>query len=1157
MLQNRLILFCYAYVAGIVTAMLWPIDPAGLPVLDGLTVVAFLAGAALLYGATRRRPGTAPAQPSPLFPVWPLFVLPALLLGYARHLHANTRPDTRLGLIRVAPGSSQINFAMPLADTSRLRLVKTDPVAGDFRVRLHGELEARVPERDEAGRPRLDEQGRWLFRRVRVPQQSEWIVVARDDRVGASYVVEQPFSRLTAVEVLDTPGPIRLELHRISNHIASFVRPGRNQAPVTVLGRITASPDVYDFKTVLAVTPYFIQHRTDGPFFRVEGGDIRVTVTPDITGYPTYADRGAYGHDVLVRGTLSGARPRANPGGFDARQYLQNHDIFGQISLFQAPDQPAPILSIAPNGEPRRGHWLVEFSLELRDRLLLQIKKTMPYPESAFLGGVTLGLRYGLQNARYQPAWRIGSRPEEPDDAVAEYPAEDYIVEQFRASGVNHVLAVSGLHVTIITALLLGIMGLVRVPRRVSVPFIILCLVIFAIITGARPSTLRAVIMNSMFLLIWAYLNQNLASSALLGVPVAAFLILLHNPLMVVDPSFTLSFGAILSLALLTKPFYDLLARLRGNGFLVFLLAVIGTTALGVYSWALLTRPDFLLAYALGWVVLAATAGWLTRRRLSLPESFAYTRLPLAVGLFLAAQFGIQIGMMVPLSAYYFTRWPFAGAYANLLAIPLIGVVVQLGVMAGLLGMIPVIGPPIALVLNAANWLFSSFFLWIGYAAARAFPYPFVRRPTEWMLVSYYLLLAAFIWRAPLWNRFNALGRRLGWTGPRGPALLGLALVVIVLVPFGLRPRAKHPGELQVTVLSVGYGSSILVETPAGRNILIDGGYVEFSRGRRNEAIRTILPFLSHRGIRRLDALVLTSPLPEHAAGLGYILPQCAVGTLYLPGDLAGLTSAMPFESFATRFPAPTAHRPDLTARMYRDLVRDPLYPERASLAKALEPRGHGRINRWAGWAVNVQPLTAGTMITEENVNGRTFRLDVVQADDWSPTEFPIENRSVALRLSYGDFAMLLPGPLHYEGQQRLARNLPPGQRRAGVLIVPHHGTALPGGTGTDLKHGIERALATALGPLIEAVNPDYVINEFGNPRPVLEGGHRDTIHVMENTTRFLAERLGADSCLSTDKDMAVFIRSDGVGYQVTTQARQTRADGDAEDAVSDLEVGL
>ena len=89
---------------------------------------------------------------------------------------------------------------------------------------------------------------------------------------------------------------------------------------------------------------------------------------------------------------------------------------------------------------------------------------------------------------------------------------------------------------------------------RRYVPLIILALVVFAIITGARPSSLRAVIMNSLFLLTWAYLDQSLRSSALLGVPVAAFLILLQNPLVIVDPSFTLSFGAILSLALLTGP---------------------------------------------------------------------------------------------------------------------------------------------------------------------------------------------------------------------------------------------------------------------------------------------------------------------------------------------------------------------------------------------------------------------------------------------------------------------------------------------------------------------------------------------------------------------------------------------------------------------------
>ena len=123
---------------------------------------------------------------------------------------------------------------------------------------------------------------------------------------------------------------------------------------------------------------------------------------------------------------------------------------------------------------------------------------------------------------------------------------------------------------------------------------------------------------------------------------------------------------------------------------------------------------------------------------------------------FIAAQFGIQIGMMVPLSPFYFFRWPVAGAYANLIAIPLVGVVLQLSMLAGLTGLIPGIGIYIALFLSAANWIFSIGFLLIGHYFSRWFIYPFMTKPTVYDLGVYFAAVAVFAYWRPLWFRVVA-----------------------------------------------------------------------------------------------------------------------------------------------------------------------------------------------------------------------------------------------------------------------------------------------------------------------------------------------------------------------------------------------------------------
>lgn len=1157
-LQSRIILFCYCFIIGLVLAMVWPANPAALPALQSVAALALSATALMLFQARRKQRDGAEAPSPSRWLAW-MLVLSAVSLGYARYIGANTVPDTRVGDIVLTDGVAQYQSRGALPDTCRIRIRKSRDLAGDLRVRLVGDLDARVAARDENGRAMIDRRGRWQFHVAPMQLTTDVVVVRADDPIGTDYVVDQPLTRITGVQVVEGPAQGAVALFRISNHIGSFVRPGRAQSPVTILGRITADPLVYDFKTVLPVTPEFIQYPAGGPFYRVEGGDIQVTVRTNMPSYETFAHTTAYGYDVELSGELTVARGAANPGGFDARRFQQNYNIYGLMSLFSPRNGPPPIFAIKPvDGPLREGNGLVAFSLTLRDNVLRVIKQTMLYPQSAFVGGVTLGLRYGLQGVecmfsqRYPHAWHGEDEP----TIIGRY-CEETIADEFKEAGVNHVLAVSGLHVTIITVMFVGIFALMRVPRQAYVPLIILALIVFSIITGARPSTLRAVIMNSLFLMTWAYLDQNLRSSVLLGVPVAAFLILLHNPLVVVDPSFTLSFGAILSLGLLTTPGLDLLQRLKGNQFLLFLLLATGLTFLGIRHWALIVTPQFLLPAAALIAVLFSIAGSLQRKGIGLSERFNYSTIPDGIGGFLAAQFAIQIGMMIPLSASYFARWPFAGAYANLIAIPLIGVVVQLGAIGGLLGMIPGIGPYIALLLGAANWVFSSIFLWLAHASAEWFPYPFTRRPGILALCAYYVGCAWLIWNKPIaaWLKSELEKRSLrGAWWPRGVAIVAIAILA-GLVTLDL--REKPTGQLKMTVLSVGYGSAVVIESPGGRHILVDAGYVEHERGRRNDAIRTVVPVLANAKIRHLDAVILTSPRPERAAGISYVLEQLWVDHLFLPPTLGGLSKAETFEQFADRFEgAGERVGESILLNSYEELIGNAAWPRRMSLAPEIARRGPTLINRWAGWNMEVSTISAGQALFEEQGPGGAFRIEVLNPAATSADVRDFDNGSLVLRVVYGDFAVLLTSDLQYDGVVRLADRYSAEQLRSDILFLPHHGAPL-GDVSGDFKTVVRSSLGNELGPLLAKVQPDRVLAEWGNPRSALGEISRDATTAYELARQYLVDRLGESAWLSTDRDLAMTITSAGVGYTVETQAELNRAHGGEEDAVSDIAVGF
>jgi competence protein ComEC len=77
-------------------------------------------------------------------------------------------------------------------------------------------------------------------------------------------------------------------------------------------------------------------------------------------------------------------------------------------------------------------------------------------------------------------------------------------------------------------------------------------------------------------------------------------------------------------------------------------------------------------------------------------------------------------------------------------------------------------------------------------------------------------------------------------------------------------------GKLRVTVIDVGQGDSILIETPSGKTMLIDGGGSndETQVDPNNVGLKTVIPYLHYRGISHLDIVLLTHPHSDHVGGL-------------------------------------------------------------------------------------------------------------------------------------------------------------------------------------------------------------------------------------------------------------------------------------------------
>lgn len=102
-----------------------------------------------------------------------------------------------------------------------------------------------------------------------------------------------------------------------------------------------------------------------------------------------------------------------------------------------------------------------------------------------------------------------------------------------------------------------------------------------------------------------------------------------------------------------------------------------------------------------------------------------------------------------------------------------------------------------------------------------------------------------------------------------------LALLLMMVMASGYARRLYEP-ESEVIIFSVGHGSAVYIKLPTGQRILYDCGSRSTEMGSR-----IILPFLQHRGITRLDALILSHFDSDHYNGVADVALGCQVDRIY------------------------------------------------------------------------------------------------------------------------------------------------------------------------------------------------------------------------------------------------------------------------------------
>ena len=389
--------------------------------------------------------------------------------------------------------------------------------------------------------------------------------------------------------------------------------------------------------------------------------------------------------------------------------------------------------------------------------------------------------------------------------------------EDFNATGAAHVIAISGFNMIVLAGAVLALLRRSRLAPAATATIAVLAILLYAILVGAGAPVMRAALMSCLLVIAGA-LRRRVFTPASLAF--AVLLLSLENPTVLWDIGLQLSALATLGIMLLATP---LAAGLR--------------RALGVLSPA--------GALHVAWSLLAG---------------------PLAVSL--AAYLAT-----FPLILRYFGRLSLLALPVNLLIVPAQAPLLILGLLATLAAFL---APLPAQLLYWLGLLPLGWTIEVVRAAARL-PVASVGVQTDPRLVAaLYLgvLLAALI-RFHRHPRVLRLGRLIVSHASGVTSLLlasGMALLLIAA-------RLSQPDNLlHLWLLDVGHVNAILLQGPAGEQILIDGGS---SPSRLMTAIGERLPFHD----RRVEMLAVTVPDPATLETLQYLLQRYDLGLLLHNGQ--------------------------------------------------------------------------------------------------------------------------------------------------------------------------------------------------------------------------------------------------------------------------------
>jgi competence protein ComEC len=473
-------------------------------------------------------------------------------------------------------------------------------------------------------------------------------------------IARSKYINLLTYVIIGTTGLLWLELRTTQfpeNHIKNYTSESRK---VRIISHVIGDPDRRTRGTILECrVESLLIHGTQS--WSPVIGEMRVSVNRKRVGWtfdksPLFPKL-KYGDVVETSGKLRFPSFPRNPASFDYGAWLRQRGIHAQMSIWN----PRDIRII----DTRCGNPIVSrIALPAKRYIRDTINRYLSWTQASFVKAILLREKGFLPETTY---------------------------EYFQSTGVVHVLAVSGLHVAIIAMIVFTLLSVLRIPlipRQVATAIL---LIIYALMTGARPPVMRATIMS---ILAMVALTMERDTDIFNTMGFAGLLALLIHPQSLFDLGFLLSFSAVMSIVGLYPKVYPLLfGELQKEG--------------------------------------RSRIGTIMLRGCRIPAQLFTVSL--------CAQLGV-----LPIIAYSFFRISIISTITNLLVVPLTGTCISLTLAMSILNLLPWQIP--AQVIAGATWAAATFTLkFVEWFDKIPYAYLWVGRPSIWTIGFYYVLLLSLL----------------------------------------------------------------------------------------------------------------------------------------------------------------------------------------------------------------------------------------------------------------------------------------------------------------------------------------------------------------------------------------------------------------------------